>query len=1045
MSILNHDPDIDVNELVSGEAILHHVCRHSHSELIDVLVSRPDIDVNLKNHDGLAGLHIACQSDNVAIVGSLLQSPHTNVNIRSSSDSSTPLHIAAMQGNASPIKSLLEMAEIDVQAEDAHGYLPLHYAAEHLIATVDSIWASKSDQDCRDVLLRLCGNGAVNTMTPHKRGPIYLAAKAGNILALEVFLTQSDLDINMRDAQGETALHLAEHIDTVGILCEKGLNANIQNVDGNTALHIALEWKLTVLVHSLLRNTKLDADMPNKKGQQFMHIAAAQWDVEVFKEVVATPPSGNINIRDGLGETALHISARADNIDIVKHLLSIPSVHVNAQNDEGQTPLHLACERGHIDVVRLLLANAYIDGDVGDVDGYTSLHLASRSALCEPIVCDLLRVISDIDRRVPASGATALHFAAFEGNVETVMNLLERGADPQLTCRGLDGANSDVDLDAGGLAKKIEVIDLIRHYRRREISLEPSTLSASQVDLLKRHANGAYVVWNWPRAEKLDEHSKSPWRKRQRTSLAISSVSNIYERLAAGFRKGLEPCEEEQWQLRHEDRHYTRKGRRLERERRTRWVHFSAQNRRWVEEFCKLLYSHESLHTEGTDVLTFLDDTFNKRSVASGHNEDLDREHCVEVSSLPEVTDRETNEDITTESIYDGRGPPHYSVAAIVIPLIDIDMMMPGFVKNSASHIQVNDNQFASMIANFCGSPELNTKEQAHIEMIQSFHSTFRSQKSRSLDQYFHHDLTDHDLQIVNAEQVLSRFIYHHQVQRGLHPRHDDTSTYRETTRPRRLSPVLIKVLNAVFGATSTDVREDRIEHGRDESNTNFGLARQHVLVVPQLWLWKIDMITSLPPRWDSSNLHSASEYIRSRVEFQDAEARPLDVLHRIMEACLEYQPTFSLFRRQLTYQDAFSGEISRISRDINQCYKGFRNDLGKSDDRFLDSFKTATTSLLDIDDVLNELKMIKRVYQNQAQVVTLLQLTQGSASTENALKASEQSKILAIFTVVTTPLSWVAALFALKIESFHAGETWTSGQVASGSGEFSRIMESSS
>lgn len=34
--------------------------------------------------------------------------------------------------------------------------------------------------------------------------------------------------------------------------------------------------------------------------------------------------------------------------------------------------------------------------------------------------------------------------------------------------------------------------------------------------------------------------------------------------------------------------------------------------------------------------------------------------------------------------------------------------------------------------------------------------------------------------------------------------------------------------------------------------------------------------------------------------------------------------------------------------------------------------------------------------------MVTLLQLTQGSASTENALKASEQSKILAIFTVVT-------------------------------------------
>lgn len=125
----------------------------------------------------------------------------------------------------------------------------------------------------------------------------------------------------------------------------------------------------------------------------------------------------------------------------------------------------------------------------------------------------------------------------------------------------------------------------------------------------------------------------------------------------------------------------------------------------------------------------------------------------------------------------------------------------------------------------------------------------------------------------------------------------------------------------------------------------------------------------------------------------QKADVSPVNLLHEIVAACLDYQPTFSLFGRQLTYQDAFSGEISRIvssprwrhcfiiflrpalkckhlqSRDIDQCYKSFRNDLGKSDDRFLDAFKTATTSLLDIDDALNELKMIKRVYQNQAQV----------------------------------------------------------------------------
>lgn len=45
----------------------------------------------------------------------------------------------------------------------------------------------------------------------------------------------------------------------------------------------------------------------------------------------------------------------------------------------------------------------------------------------------------------------------------------------------------------------------------------------------------------------------------------------------------------------------------------------------------------------------------------------------------------------------------------------------------------------------------------------------------------------------------------------------------------------------------------------------------------------------------------------------QDADVSPVNLLHEIVAACLDYQPTFSLFGRQLTYQDAFSGEISRI------------------------------------------------------------------------------------------------------------------------------------
>lgn len=120
------------------------------------------------------------------------------------------------------------------------------------------------------------------------------------------------------------------------------------------------------------------------------------------------------------------------------------------------------------------------------------------------------------------------------------------------------------------------------------------------------------------------------------------------------------------------------------------------------QDFCRLMYSHGSLHTEGIDVLTFIDDTFDQRSVAMGHNEDLYREHCVKVSTLPVVTDqvsiphvvvtialnnfltqikmiaevvptaRKTSYNFSGEG--DGHFGQHYTVATIVVGLRNRDL-----------------------------------------------------------------------------------------------------------------------------------------------------------------------------------------------------------------------------------------------------------------------------------------------------------------------------------------------------------------------------------
>lgn len=64
-----------------------------------------------------------------------------------------------------------------------------------------------------------------------------------------------------------------------------------------------------------------------------------------------------------------------------------------------------------------------------------------------------------------------------------------------------------------------------------------------------------------------------------------------------------------------------------------------------VQDFCRLMYSDDTLHTEGIAVLNFIDDTFDEKSMAMGYNaefynEDLYREHYVKVSNLPAVTDQ---------------------------------------------------------------------------------------------------------------------------------------------------------------------------------------------------------------------------------------------------------------------------------------------------------------------------------------------------------------------------------------------------------------------
>ncbi|KAJ3862317.1 hypothetical protein EV359DRAFT_45418 [Lentinula novae-zelandiae] len=87
----------------------------------------------------------------------------------------------------------------------------------------------------------------------------------------------------------------------------------------------------------------------------------------------------DINARDGLGRTVLHLASAsidASSVEYVRLLLRHPELNINLQDRESQwTALHRAMYIGNLGVVLLLLQHSNTDSTLKDLEGYTAFDL----------------------------------------------------------------------------------------------------------------------------------------------------------------------------------------------------------------------------------------------------------------------------------------------------------------------------------------------------------------------------------------------------------------------------------------------------------------------------------------------------------------------------------------------------------------------------------------------------------------------------------------------------------------------------------------------
>ena len=122
----------------------------------------------------------------------------------------------------------------------------------------------------------------------------------------------------------------------------------------------------------------------------------------------------------------LHAAARAGDLDLVNHFITVHMADVNRANASGFTPLHWAAIGGHAAIAATLLA-AGASVDAKDEDDETPLHFAARNGRAS-VVATLLARGADVDAK-DEDDNTPLHFAANNGSAAVVAPLLAAGAE----------------------------------------------------------------------------------------------------------------------------------------------------------------------------------------------------------------------------------------------------------------------------------------------------------------------------------------------------------------------------------------------------------------------------------------------------------------------------------------------------------------------------------------------------------------------------------------------------------------------------------------
>ena len=382
--------------------------------MIEVITTSEELPVQLRNR-GYSPLHLAAyfgREDRVAQLLSVTGAEAVSLVQKRSIDGSTSLHLAALQGHAGIIETLIARSPSLIDEQDNDGCTPLHHAATngHI-----------------NVLRCLIANGA-NIYQTNKRRllPFHKATQNGHLEAMNI-LRPNQLENEYLDycSLATTCAVESGKVEVLSFILNMWPG---EGTLGFIPLMLAASYGQAPLLQWYLEQEEVRIDAVDMDGRCALHHAARYGHDEVARILLEREPQ-LVKKRDNSLKTPLHEAAEFGHPGVIELLLQFDS-ELDAQDKWGQTPLHNVARKGHTLALQQLI-NAGASLTITDKWGETALHGGQKD--CVEL---LLAAKADIEAK-DSLKRTPLLCAAEAGHLEVIKCLLRHGADiKQQTDRG---------------------------------------------------------------------------------------------------------------------------------------------------------------------------------------------------------------------------------------------------------------------------------------------------------------------------------------------------------------------------------------------------------------------------------------------------------------------------------------------------------------------------------------------------------------------------------------------------------------------------------